>query len=192
MNAKFDDGPSLRMPVGIGQCPALYCTGANTHSRLGALIDFRQATEDDAAALREFFHRLPVRSRYDRFLCACAEPPPFLTAQLNSQDHLVLVADIAGSASSRIVAEARIAVDPRDRTSCEAAIAVAGDWQDAGIGRTLFWALRARAISRRLRFVHADILSSNTRALSLARKLGCVLADHAEDGRLYRATLALP
>ena len=136
---------------------------------------------------------LSPQSRYIRFFVGLAESPPHMLAYLTDVDHahhLALIAHTLVYGRQLQVGEARYVVDDGG-TSAEFAIAVADDWQTAGIGSRLLRLLEEAARAAGIARFTGDVLGSNCRAQDFMRQRGYVLRSNPGEALLMRADKAL-
>lgn len=88
------------------------------------------------------------------------------------------------------IGEARYIVAD-DGASAEFAIAVADDWQGAGIGSRLLRALENAARGAGLARLTGDVLGENRKALDFMRQRGFIVQPNREDARLAQVHKAL-
>jgi acetyltransferase len=116
---------------------------------------------------------LSARSRYLRFAAPLPRLSESLLDQMMSFDgarHVAYAAFTPGERS--IVGVARFVARPAPRPSAEVAIAVADDWQGAGLGPVLLARLVERARRTGLQRLTATTLGENRIAGRLARASG--------------------
>lgn len=130
----------------------------------------------DGAALLDAFEQLSARSKRLRFGSAPrALGAPALRHLIDSVDGVDHVAFAAFDDSGRLVGVARILRDPMDPDTLDVGMAVADDYQGAGLGTVLSGLLaahRPRPAKRILTAVAAD----NPQVLSLFRAFGAAAA----------------
>jgi acetyltransferase len=140
----------------------------------GRCVRVRPLRASDRARYRDAVAALSSRSRYLRF----AGPlPPQMTAALldrmmrfDRDRHVVYVGLTADE--RRIVGVARFVADAPDPERAEVAIAVADEWQRAGLGAALLAKIIERARVAGLRSLIATTLIENVGAARLARSCG--------------------
>jgi GNAT superfamily N-acetyltransferase len=140
----------------------------------GAPILIRPIRADDKRFLEDGLRHLSDESVHRRFL---SPKRTFSRAELryltevDGRDHVALVAEYPGEPVRRVIAVGRFIRLPHDRTTAEAAITVADDWQGRGVG-SLFAEKLARAARQRgiTRFT-ATMSSDNVPAHKLMNKL---------------------
>jgi acetyltransferase len=160
-------------------------------------VTLRAARPDDEALTQAFVRALSERSRYHRFLVGLRELPPKLLTRMTAVDHvshLALVAEAQVYGRQVQVGEARYVIDAARPHCAEFAIAVADDWQRAGIGSRLLRSLESAAGAAGLALLTGDVLGTNTRALEFMRQRGFSSRANREEPRLMRVekTLGLP
>jgi acetyltransferase len=159
--------------------------------RDGRSVHVRAMRPSDEAAILKAFERLSPEARYMRFMRVMGDPNiERLRAALESfpESGLGIVAifgsgEIAGSAMFLIGG---------DRTSCEFATTVAGEYGGQGLGQALLTALIAAAKQRGLQEMEGFVLAKNRPMLKLAARLGFSLSPDPDDAavRICRLRLA--
>ncbi len=155
----------------------------------GRDIVLRESVPSDAQALQAFVRALSPDARYQRFLVGLAELPPGLLASLAAADqigHIALLAEAQVYGRLLVVGEARAVVMPAAADTAEFAIAVAEDWQGAGIGSRLLRNLESRARSAGIRHLTGDVLQTNRQALDFMRQRGFEARTNRDEARLMR------
>jgi len=144
----------------------------------------------DARAERDFVGALSLTSRYRRFHFGLrelsAEQSRAMT-EIDQHHHVAFVARPEGEAT--IVADARYVLRA-DSAEAEFAIAVADDWQGAGLGRALLTRLAAHAQAEGVSTLFGDVLWGNTGMIALMRSLGATLRRSPGDSTVVRAEFA--
>jgi len=140
----------------------------------GRRVRVRPLRASDRARYRDAVAALSPRSRYLRF---AAPLPPQMTAllldqmmQFDEDRHVVYVGLTADE--RRIVGVARFVADAVEVDRGEVAIAVADDWQRAGLGASLLAKIIERARIVGMRSLVATTLIENVGAARLARSCG--------------------
>lgn len=140
----------------------------------GRRVRIRDLRASDRARYRDAVAALSARSRYLRF---AAPLPPQMTSslvdrmmQFDGDRHVVHVALTADE--RRIVGVARFVADAAQPDRGEVAIAVADEWQHAGLGAALLAGIIERARIAGLRTLTATTLIENAGAARLARSCG--------------------
>jgi acetyltransferase len=158
----------------------------------------RPVVPGDAASLREFVQRLSPQSRYRRFHGAMATVPDAMLQYLTDvdhDDHVALLAEARDASDSlKQVAEARFVrrTGNADRSQADLAVAVADDWQRAGLGRCLLRWLAREADRVGIARLHAEVLADNRPMRELLGSLGWRLRSDRHDPRLVSGTLDVP
>ncbi|HWH81184.1 MAG TPA: GNAT family N-acetyltransferase [Burkholderiaceae bacterium] len=153
----------------------------------GRRVALRPVNPQDAAAARAFVDALSLTSRYRRFHFGLRELSPEASramTEIDQQHHVAFAARPVGSPT--IVADARY-VMRADSAAAEFAIAVADDWQGAGLGRALLVRLAAHARAHGVRCLFGDVLWGNSAMIGLARQLGAQLRRNPGDSTVVRA-----
>jgi acetyltransferase len=142
---------------------------------------------DDAPAEQAFVGALSAASRYRRFHVGLRELTPSLLRHLTQVDQRRHVAIVARSASpDRIVADARYVLDDGGHTA-EFAIAVADDWQHAGLGRELLLRLGEHAREHGVSRLHGDVLWDNLPMQRMVSALGGTLTTVSRNAGMLEA-----
>jgi len=152
--------------------------------RDGSTLRLRQTSQDDQAALVEFFERLSPDTRHLRFQGAIRVDAhlalPFLHS--DGEDALSLVAELAGPAGDTRIVALGTFIRLRAATRAEVAFVVADDMQRRGIGSRLLERLAVHA--RRVgieRFV-AQVLPENGAMLRVFGDTGFEVQRRYVDG----------
>jgi RimJ/RimL family protein N-acetyltransferase len=148
------------------------------HARLqlrdGRCVRIRAIGAADAELLRQFDAGLSETSRRLRYL---GWMPPLSAeeaarwATVDFRDRFALVAVAGKGERKRIVADCRLVPFPERPGSLEVAIAVADDFQGAGLGRALLQLILGIAAARRVE-VLARVHYDNQRMMHLLLELG--------------------
>jgi acetyltransferase len=159
----------------------------------GTSVMLRPICAEDAAAEREFVHRLSPRARYLRFLGPVNDITPELLSRWTEIDYsreMALVAVIATPEGERQIGVARyVMLD--DGATCEVAVVVSDDWQGKGVAHYLLRSLIDAGRARGLRTMVGITLPENERVKNLARQAGFELAADPDDRQLVQMTLSL-
>jgi acetyltransferase len=144
------------------------------------LVTIRPLRNGDVETVRAFFEQLGPESRRLRFGSAGALNNQALAtlAQVGVRRH-VLVA----YGGRRAVGIAHLALDD-DRGGAEIAIAVADDWQRAGVGSELLRLMTSDAALLGVRHIRAVVRLENRGSLSLARKVARIVGRRVDGGEL--------
>ena len=161
--------------------------------RNGRRVVLRPIRPDDRKELVEAFDRLSHESRYSRFMAPLKSLPEGMIERavnpaLDREFALVAVAGVGDEED--IVGGARFAVEP-DGASCEFAVAIADDWNGAGLGSRLMRELIRVAQGRGLKRMHGFVLSQNSSMLGLARRLGFSVGPSSEGPTVKLVSLDL-
>ena len=152
--------------------------------RDGSTLRLRQTSQDDQAALVEFFERLSPDTRHLRFQGAIRVDAhlamPFLHS--DGEDALSLVAELADPAGDTRIVALGTFIRLRDASRAEVAFVVADDMQRRGIGSRLLerLAVHARAVGIE-RFV-AQVLPENGAMLRVFGDTGFEVQRRYVDG----------
>ena len=148
----------------------------------GRRVTLRAVRPSDRDALQTAIKRLSTEARYSRFMSALHELSPRLLEQAVSpreDRELQLVAVYEEGPQQTIVGGARYSATAGSK-DCEFAIAVADDWQGAGLARRLLGALIREARSQGFERMEGYILASNARMVGLAKRLGFARVESPE------------
>lgn len=144
--------------------------------RDGRHVTVRTIREEDKDRLQDAIRALSVQSSYYRFFSPLPELPAKLLERATRPDaerELGLVAVVGEGAQENIIGGARYAAIA-DNRDCEFAVAVVDAWHGLGLARSLLETLMQRARARGFERMEGLVLATNTRMLSLARRLGFV------------------
>ena len=148
----------------------------------------------DSEAERAFIGGLSLASRYRRFHFGLRELSPEASRAMTEVDQHHHVAFVARpdskDADAPIVADARYVLRA-DSGDAEFAIAVADDWQGAGLGRSLLRMLAQHARAHGVDRLTGDVLWGNQAMLALVRSLGASLMRKPGDSTVIRVVLTL-
>ena len=145
--------------------------------------------EDDAELARS--ESFSERSLYLRFLGAPPKPTRATLAYLTEVDHHCHEALVAMSSDgAELVGVARFVCLHETPDTAEAAIIVADDWQQRGLGRTLLELLASRAREEGIARFEANLLPENDAILALLRDLGDCDVDRSS-ANVITVTIAL-
>ncbi len=158
----------------------------HTHLSHGTLVYLRPLRESDFKYAQQYFHALSARSRYMRFmvptkLLSQATIQALRTA-MSAPDCGVSIAivDHGPPIGEEPIGGARI-VPTRRRGTCEFALSVVDVWQGRGAGHVLLKEVIHLARTRGYHRVEGQVLTANTRMLSVARRLRFAARLNAED-----------
>jgi acetyltransferase len=165
----------------------------------GRRVAIRVVDPRDALAEDRFVGGLSLDSRYHRFHAPIRRLSPDLLRRMVSADprQFALVAEPLdaladgweeGAAGTPLVADARFVMAEAGDDVAEFALAVADDWQRAGLGRALLDRLVARARSRGIRTLHGDVLHDNYAMAGLLADVGGRFV-RGEDARVRRGVV---
>jgi len=166
---------------------------ATQHVIDGRVVALRPMQAGDLALEADFVRRLSAQSRYERFMVTLSELPAAKLKALtdvDQQQHVALVATIAGDGGESMVGVVRYIVD-RDGTGCEFAIAIDDGWHGSGLAGILMQSLIDVARSRGLRTMEGFVLAVNTSMLHFAHQLGFQAQRDAGERDTVRVVRAL-
>jgi GNAT superfamily N-acetyltransferase len=157
----------------------------------GRRVEVDPVSPQDAPAERAFVNALSLQSRYRRFHFGLRELSPEQAREMTEIDQHHHVAFVARpEASEAIVADARYVLRA-DSADAEFAVAIADDWQGAGLGRALLTRLAAHARAHGVQRLFGDVLWGNTAMIALVRSLGAQLERNPGDSTVVRAEFVL-
>jgi acetyltransferase len=185
MHAALAESPRRAMPLALHGCADRIVLAD------GRAVVLCPVLPDDAPAEQAFVGALSAASRYRRFHVGLRELPPSLLRHLTQVDqdhHVAIVARTASSAGApgRIVADTRYVLDEDGRTA-EFAIAVADDWQHAGLGRELLQRLADHARLHGVTRLHGDVLWDNVPMQRMVTSLGGTLVALSRNAGMLEA-----
>jgi acetyltransferase len=154
----------------------------------GRRVTLAPVNPQDAPAERAFVGALSLTSRYRRFHFGLRELSPEASramTEIDQHHHVAFVARASDDEDAAIVADARYVMRD-DSADAEFAIAVADDWQGAGLGRALLTRLAAHARSQGVQRLFGDVLWGNPAMLALVRSLGAQLRRNPGDSTVVR------
>jgi GNAT superfamily N-acetyltransferase len=131
----------------------------------------RPAASSDADEIRNLFHRLSELDVYTRFfrnVRGLSNREIQRLCNVNFENEVAFVAVSGSRENPRIVAQSCYFIDPSTNLA-DTAFMVSPDWQGCGLGAALQQRMSSHAIGRGVRGFVADILSSNTGMIRLAR-----------------------
>jgi acetyltransferase len=137
-------------------------------------ITIRPICSEDATIEQAFVRALSPRSKYFRFMQYLKELTPQMLTQFTKIDYereMALIAVINEDNKETQIGVSRYTINP-DGITGEFALVIADAWQRRGIGSRLTKCLIEVAQKRGLEAIEAEILTQNTRMLSLAKNLG--------------------
>jgi len=154
----------------------------------GRRVTLAPVNPQDAPAERAFVGALSLTSRYRRFHFGLRELSPEASramTEIDQHHHVAFVARASDDEDAAIVADARYVMRD-DSADAEFAIAVADDWQGAGLGRALLTRLAAHTRSQGVQRLFGDVLWGNPAMLALVRSLGAQLRRNPGDSTVVR------
>jgi acetyltransferase len=158
----------------------------------GRSVVVRPIRPQDDIAEQTFVRSLSPASRLLRFHIGIHELNPRILRAMTDVDHrnhVALVAQTLGD-EPKIVADARYVLldEPGE---AEFAIAVADEWQGAGLGKQLLLRLMQHARRRGLRSLIGDVLHDNQRMFAMVHAMGGRMTMNPGDATLSQARLSL-
>jgi acetyltransferase len=165
--------------------------------RDGRSVTIRPVLPQDAILQRDFVAGLSPATRYRRFHGPVNELPEATLSYMTEVDyssHLALLATALDAGGREVqVAEARwVRREPPDSTDvADFALAVADDWQRAGLGMLLLGKLVASAAAQGVRRLSGDVLADNDGMRRLLKQDGWHQTPDRFDARLIVAQLDL-
>jgi acetyltransferase len=165
--------------------------------RDGRSVTIRPVLPQDAILQRAFVASLSPATRYRRFHGPVNELPEATLSYMTEVDyssHLALLATALDAGGREVqVAEARwVRREPPDSTDvADFALAVADEWQRAGLGMLLLGKLVASAAAQGVRRLSGDVLADNDGMRRLLNQDGWHQRPDRFDARLIVAQLDL-
>ena len=169
-----------------------YPSGWDTEhlARDGARFTLRPIRPADVALYPDFLQKVSPGDIRLRFLAPRRAFPDEMLKRLTQLDYDREMAFVALEENGHLAGIARISADP-DHESAEFGLLVRTDLQGHGLGRALLAHLIDYARADGLRRIEGIMLDENDRMIELARELGFVVRDFADDSTLERAVLEL-
>lgn len=160
----------------------------------GTAVRMRLVRPEDKATLRAGFERWSPASRYARFLApkqSLSDDELRYLCDVDHEDHVAIGAERDDDAPPLGLAIARFIRLPDRPDTAEAAIAVADEAQNRGLGKLLFLRLVAAAAERDIARFRCEVLGSNAGMVSLLTQIAPDCAIDAGNGVLS-IEVALP
>ncbi len=159
----------------------------------GRDIVIRPIRPEDAEIEDTFVRNLSPESKYFRFMQSLQELTDEMLVRFTQIDYdremaLIVTTEMNGNEAE--IAVGRYLTNP-DGNSCEFAIVVGDEWRRMGIGTRIMMALMEVAKSKGLKTMEGEILTENSKLLSLARKLGFTIRPVEDDLTLQLAVKIL-
>jgi GNAT superfamily N-acetyltransferase len=151
--------------------------------RDGSRVLVRPVEPTDKALLVEGFARLSPESRYRRFLAPVpelSEAQRHYFTEVDHHDHEALAALDPGT--GRGVGVARFVGLPNRPEAAEAAVTVADDWHDRGLGTLLLEALAERARTEGISTFTGMLLATNREMLEVLEHMARVRVVDRQSG----------
>lgn len=148
-------------------------------SGAGAEVTFRRATESDVPAIIDLYASLSEESTVMRFFGSMPRSSLEAAAAIGGAEDAVSVLALVGG---RVVGEARYLT--HGDAEHELAVAVADDFQHAGVGRRLLDVLRRDAAAHGIDSLRAVVRVSNLAMTRTLRSFGSVIVEPAQDAVL--------
>lgn len=140
----------------------------------GTIVRIRSIDRDDAELELEFLNHLSPEFRSARFLGLVRDPSPEVARELTDLDSATAVAFIAlvsNEGRDQQIGAAQFHVNATG-DSCDAALAVSGDWRKRGVGSFLMRHLIEAARARGIRHIRAYAPSRSGGGDQLAARIG--------------------
>jgi RimJ/RimL family protein N-acetyltransferase len=164
------------------------------HLRDSERVVVRPVLPQDQELLVAFFHELSADARCTRFMHPVSEPSSNLLRQFTHVDyanHLALVAELFTEDREIVIGEARY-VRGIDPSLAEVSVSIAERWQGKRLAKLMLSKLECCAAAAGVRRITCEMLATNERALSLARKAGFKISESARGVMRLEKRLALP
>jgi acetyltransferase len=168
-------------------------TGASWRLADGTPVLMRPVSPKDGPSMARFVAGLSPATRHGRFPGSPGSLSALQIAQLTEpdfDDHVGYVITVPDLIGERIIGEARFMVDGSE-DSADIALVVADAWQRHGIGTQALLVMSKAAARRRLRWLRADVASSQHAALSMLHHCGFVRTPHPDEADLVQLHLLL-
>jgi acetyltransferase len=159
----------------------------------GRDIVIRPIRPEDAEIEETFVRNLSAESKYFRFMQSLQELTPEMLVRFTQIDYdreMAFIATTEVSGKEAEIAVGRYVTNP-DGKSCEFAIVVGDDWRRMGIGTRIMMALVEVAKLKGLVTMEGEIITENSKMLSLARKLGFAIRPMDDDPTVQLAVMLL-
>jgi acetyltransferase len=159
----------------------------------GRDIVIRPIRPEDAEIEETFVRNLSAESKYFRFMQSLQELTPEMLVRFTQIDYdreMAFIATTEVSGKEAEIAVGRYVTNP-DGKSCEFAIVVGDDWRRMGIGTRIMMALVEVAKLKGLVTMEGEIITENSKMLSLARKLGFAIRPMDDDPTVQLAVMML-
>jgi len=147
-------------------------------------VRIREASPADRDQLAEFIAALSPQSRHNRFFITMTRPAePVLRMLCGTPGTDAIVA----TSADMIIGHVMVidSLTPAGLRSGDAGIVVADAWHSRGVGTALALTVAARAASRGVTALTADIRPANEQALSLISRLSPHARITRQDGQLH-------
>ena len=147
----------------------------------------RPATSVDGEAIRVLFHQLSDSDVYTRFfrkVRGLSNKEVQRLCNVNFEDEVAFVAATGPREAPLVVAQACYFVNPSTNLA-ETAFMVHPDWQGCGLASAMQHAMKTHAMARGVSGFVAEILSSNSHMIRLARNASSNVSTQKEDGTVY-------
>lgn len=138
----------------------------------GSLVQLRLVRPSDKAQLRRAFTRLSPDSRYRRFLAAkdrLTDADLQYLTEVDGWNHTAIAA--IDEVTREGIGIARFVRLPGESTVAEAAITVADDWAERGLGRLLLDRLVEAAHEREVEIFRVEVLARDAGTIRLIREI---------------------
>ena len=148
----------------------------------GACVRIRRSHAADGRRVAEFYGRMSPDPMFQRFV-AMMEPLvdwPRLAAADDAGRCMLLAEDTRTSPPDLVAVASCESASPED--NAEVALLVRPDWQDRGLGTTLFEALLDAAEARGIRRFRARVLAANHRMLDMLERCAAVESRSGRSG----------
>ena len=159
----------------------------------GTDIVIRPIRPEDADMEADFVRNLSTEAKYFRFMNALQELSQEMLVRLTQIDYyneMALIAVKPNGQAEEQVGVARYSTN-LDQRSCEFALVVGDAWQGHGIGYQLMQKLMEIARDRGLENMDGQVLSNNTRMLTLMKSLNFSIERDPEDSAVKRVVIGL-
>jgi acetyltransferase len=160
----------------------------------GRTVLVRPVLPQDADLQQAFVRGLSPLSRRRRFHGPVVELPASTLRYMTEVDydsHLALLAEVFNASGARQVAEARWVRRDDEPATADFALAVADDWQGAGLGSALLLRLERSARAHGIERLHGDVLRSNQPMIDCMQRAGARISRDPLDASVLSVEIEL-
>jgi GNAT superfamily N-acetyltransferase len=158
----------------------------------GSSVFIRPIRPDDERLVREMFYSFSERTRYLRFHGPIKSLPHArlqVFCNVDYSEEMALIGTVGDPGSEEVIAVGRYLHDAANNTA-EVAFVVRDDWQNRGLGRTLYGKLVEIARERGIEKFFAEVLPENIPMLRVFHHSDCSVSTSTE-GDVVHVTIGL-